>query len=189
MRLLASILPPIPAWPDAGAKDGALFFVAARELRDGFVKLGYSPIMAYGLIAQAEAESSLDPNALGDHEGPNKIPSAFGLFQRHAQRCAAIRQALGFDIVSLVIAGKNTIANEIKATDWELKTFPYLGLAALMAATSSSEAGQIGCTQFERAGAAGAASKRGRMATRWENFFAPTLKTKVWMAIENGVLS
>jgi hypothetical protein len=105
---------PLPAWPDPASPEGAAFFGAAHAILAAWKAHGVANPFAFGMLAQAEAESSLDPNARGDHVKGE--PTAFGLYQRHKARLAAIRGAKGIDILSAVIAGKNTIQNEVEAS-------------------------------------------------------------------------
>jgi hypothetical protein len=174
----------LPLWPDATSPEGKTFFANAEALYAGWRALGYANPFAIGFgVTQPEAETSLDPNAKGDYldargnrlpwsAHPTGTPSSFGLFQRKKVRCDAIKAETGVDIYADVMADKNTIENEIKATEWELHKFPSLGLNVIQAQHSASMAAYQACVLFERAGAAGAAEMRGRMATRWTAHFA-----------------
>ncbi len=177
----------LPAWPSPAIASGAAFFAAARKFHALYRGAGFDNPFAFGMLTMAEAESSFDPNALGDFvdaEGrklnwsahPIGTPTSFGAHQRKSDRCAAIRDGaagkpgLGFDIASLALAKMNTIENEVRACLWELTTFPkgYGGPAIEAAKTAYGAAYQATVT-FEKAGtvASGAAEKRGQMAETW----------------------
>lgn len=162
----------IPAWPDPKSAEGATFFADAQMLFGLWRALRAPNLLAFALIAQAEAESTFGPNAVGDHEKATGEPTAFGLYQRHGDRLEEIKKALGIDVQGLVLAKQNSLAVEVLVTWWELSTFPYLGLGALRTATTPFGAGYQACWRFERAGAAGAALRRGQMAERWAAYFA-----------------
>ena len=166
----------IPDWPDPASAEGEIFFSNAQSLFGALSTAKKTPAYCCGLIANFEAESSLDPNAMGDHV--NGEPTAFGMGQRHMARIIAIRdgdrgvKGLGFDIAALARAGKNTILNEVAATFWELDNFSFYGRAAIEAQTTAYMAAYQACALFERAGATNAAERRGKMAERWTVYFA-----------------
>ena len=173
----------LPAWPDASTSEGQTFFANATAIFKAWKAKGCGNPMALAMVAQAEAESSLDPNTMGDYvdaQGkrlawsahPTGTPTAFGLYQRHPSRLEAIKAALGIDIVAAVKAGRNTVENDVEAAWWELKVFPYLGLAAIESQGTSYGAAIQACALFERAGAANAAQRRGAMAERWSAHIA-----------------
>ena len=176
----------IPAWPDPSTKSGAAFFAAARKVYALYRGAGFERPFAFGMLTMAEAESSFDPNALGDFvDGSGKkiarsahpigTPTSFGAHQRKADRCVQIRDGgagkpgLGFDIASLAGAKMNTLENEVRATLWELHTFPSYGLGALLGAKTAYGVAYQATVSFEKAGtiASGAAEKRGNMAETW----------------------
>lgn len=152
---------PLPTWPPTSN----IFFDNAKEVFDAFKSFGLANPGALGMVAQAEAESAFEITAAGDHV--NGEPTAFGLFQHHGDRIAAIRKATGIDIASFP-----PIADQCRAAWWELQKYPSLGLAQLRAATTAMEGGIAGCQFFERAGAADAAERRGALAERWAAFAA-----------------
>lgn len=162
---------PIPAWPDENSSEGQAFFTNASEYYNRWLAKSASSVFALGFLANAEAESSLDPNARGDHVKGE--PTAFGLHQRHGPRIVAIKKALGFDIQADAIAGRNTIENEIAATVYEINTFAYYGNQSIAAAKTPYMAAFQVCALFERAGADDAADRRGQMAARWFTYFNP----------------
>ena len=171
---------PIPAWPDPATLEGVTFFGRAREIVSAWKAHGVSDAFALGLLANAEAESSFDPNAVGDkHTG-----GAYGLYQRHYDRIMAIRDGVkdargevvkpgrGFDLKALVLAGRNTLQHDVDAAWWEFNAFSFYGLRAMQVQSTPYGAAAQCCATFERAGAANAADRRGLMAERWASWFA-----------------
>lgn len=79
----------IPAWPDPTSPEGKNFFANAKAILAAWEAKGASNPLAFAMLAQAEAESSFDPNAKGDHN-PNGEPTAFGLHQWHHPRLTTI---------------------------------------------------------------------------------------------------
>ncbi len=174
----------IPAWPDPATPEGKHFFANAREIFTAWKAKKISNAFAFGMLASAEAESSLDPNARGDWVDdtmhvlpwapsypPSAVPTAFGLYQRHASRCKAIKAALGFDIMADVLVLKNTSQNDVDGAYWELNHQPWLGLHAIESQSTSYGAAMQIAALFERAGAKDAALKRGHEAERWLLYF------------------
>ena len=170
---------PIPAWPDPASPEGATFFGRAHAVAAAWKAHGVGNAFALGMLANAEAESSLDPNAIGDrHTG-----GAYGLYQRHADRIAAIRDGvrdakgrvvkpgLGFDLKALALAGSNTVQNDVEAAWWELNAFSFFGLKAIEAQATAYGCAAQACATFERAGAEDAADRRGQMGERWVAWF------------------
>jgi len=185
----------LPAWPDPSSADGKIFFDRAMTVFSWWRTLAQSRryphpnAFAIGLTVQAEAESSFDPNALGDYvdEAGRKLPwrpkpigtpTSFGMHQRKRARTDAIRDGfgdkhgLGFDIAALALAKQNTVDKDLAASLWELDTFPAYGLAAISDQPTAHAAAAQACALFERAGATSAVSRRARMANRWTPWFA-----------------
>jgi hypothetical protein len=182
----------IPAWPDPAIAAGVAFFAAARKFYALYRSAGFERPFAFGMMTMAEAESSFDPNALGDYVDehgkklawsahPVGTPTSYGAHQRKLDRMTQIQDGqvvngkliapgLGYSIALLAIAGKNTIENEVRATLWELKTFPKAyGTAAIESAKTAYGVAYQATVTYERAGtlANGAAEKRGTMAETW----------------------
>ena len=155
----------IPAWPDPASPEGKTFFANAAAILAAWKAHGVSNPFAYGMLAQAEAESSLDSNAMGDHVQGE--PTAFGLHQWHKPRLAAIKGATGIDILADVIADKGDIQRQISGAWWELTTQAWLGMKAIEAQATAYGATMQACALFERAGALDAAERRRRLAERW----------------------
>jgi Phage tail lysozyme len=159
----------IPQWPDPATDAGKTFFLRAQEILAAWEPMSLSNPAKFALLAMAEAESSLDPNAQGDYGGAAGEATAFGLYQWHAARLAAIKTALGTDISADVRAGKGQIATQVQAAWWELKNLPWAGLKAMEAQSTAYGAALKATALFERAGALDAAQRRGRMARRRAN--------------------
>jgi len=58
---------PIPEWPDAGTREGIVFAGYAPVIAVARKAHGVGIAFALGMLAQTEAESGLDPKAVGDH--------------------------------------------------------------------------------------------------------------------------
>lgn len=184
----------IPIWPDPSSPDGQTLFTRARKLHALYRAAGHPNTFAFGMLGCAEGENEdLDPNGMGDYldasgrrqswsAHPEGTPSSFGLYQRKEARCIAIRDGrndvsgkvvapgLGFDIKALALAGQNTIENEVRATLWELATFPLgYGAPAITAGRSAYGVALQATILFEKAGtvANGEAERRGTMAETW----------------------
>jgi Phage tail lysozyme len=159
----------IPQWPDPATEAGKTFFLRAQEILAAWNPMSLSNPAKFAMLAMAEAESSFDPNAQGDHVGIGVAgeATAFGLYQWHAARLAAIKAALGIDISADVRAGRGQIATQVQAAWWELKNLPWTGLKAMEAQSTAYGAALQATALFERAGALDAAQRRGRMAERW----------------------
>src|SRR5271165_1585014 len=149
----------IEAWPDPNTPEGMAFFAAGKKIGAGFLVYGYNA--AIGLLANFERESSLNLNAIGDHD------SAFGLAQRHQPRLAAIVSALKLDIKAAVLAKQNTVDNEIRAARWELEHFTFYGRVQIQHAQTPAQSAAEGCMLFERAGFHDAVTQSVMMADRW----------------------
>lgn len=158
---------PIPVWPAPQSPDGVTFFGNAHAIASAWKAHGVGDAFALGMLANAEAESSLDPNAIGDKSSGG----AYGLHQWHNDRCAAILKATGVDIVGDVRAARGAIQTQIEAAWWELANTPGYGMKAISAAKTAYQAAYRATALFERAGAADAAERRGQMAERWSAWF------------------
>lgn len=138
------------------------YFSNAALIYHGFLTKGMSHNFACGMLANAQAESSLDPTEVGD-DG-----AAVGLWQLHNDRRTAIRNGCGIEITHL-----SSVNDNIDAVWWELnnteqKAFAMIKQAAL---TSAGAAGAACCIYYERAGAFGASVKRTSYAQTWDSYF------------------
>jgi hypothetical protein len=122
---------------------------------------GFTPAQAAGLLAQADAESSLDPKAVGDHD------EAFGLDQWHMARVDAIRNGCGVDLKKLP-----SLADQLKAALWELQHAEKGALAEIRAAKTAYDAGYAACRFWERPFSTAQYGKRGAAAEKWAVFFS-----------------
>ena len=151
---------PLPEWPDPKSELGKTFFANARAYFVEWKSFGVSNPFALGFLANAEAESSLDPRA----ENPRE--QAYGLHQWHMPRIQAIKANTDIDITTFP-----SIADQVRAARWEILTYPALGYLNTIDARTASAAGEAVCKYFERAGAADAMQRRGAMAERWAVWF------------------
>jgi hypothetical protein len=156
---------PIHDWPGPDTPLGKLFFANAALALAVWRSLDKSDNFAFGMIANAEAESALDPTAKGDY-GLDRKPTAFGLHQLHMDRIAIVKARWGIDIATLPPLGL-----QIVAAYHELETFLYLGKAQIEAAANPSDAGAAACTYFERPLVQIESMRRGQMAQRWADHF------------------
>jgi hypothetical protein len=122
---------------------------------------GFSPAQAAGLLAQADAESSLNPEAVGDHD------QAFGLDQWHALRADAIRNGCGVDLTKLP-----SLADQLKAALWELQHTEKHALIQIMATKTAYDAGYAACRFWERPASVAQYSRRAAMAEKWAAYFS-----------------
>jgi hypothetical protein len=118
------------------------------------------------MLAQADAESSLDPDAIGDRD------EAFGLHQLHMDRIKLIRDGnkrwpgRGIDI-----SKSPAIPLQHDAVFWELQHSEQHALKEILAATTAGDAGAAASRFYERPGAMGQAEKRGQLARKWDAYF------------------
>ena len=165
---LANNLPPaatpqtytieLTPWP-ALADDPAFFALGARIFNQWKICGVINPF-ALGMLAQAEAECSLNVKAIGDSG------TAFGLHQWHADRCAALAAGCGVDPRK-----DPPVEAQVNAAWWELTHIETAALAKIRAAETAKDAGIAACVFFERAGAPLQAEKRGAAAERWADLF------------------
>ncbi len=118
---------------------------------------GATPAAAAAMVAQAQAESSMNPRASN--------AGHVGLFQWSARRRAAILAGTGIDVATA------SSEQQTKAALWELRT-KYPKLWAQMNSEGASAAGRDATLGFERPGevnglsAAQEADRRAQMASR-----------------------
>jgi len=149
------MLPLIPAWPDPKSEAGEVFFANARAIFAAWKARGESNAFSLAMLTQAEADSGLNPKALGDHD------TAYGLHLWHGDRVAAIKARTGIDLKTFP-----PIADQIAAAGWEIENLKWLGGAAMRNAPTARAAAIQACASFEPAGAPDAAERRGQMAER-----------------------
>ncbi len=139
----------------------ATYYPNAATIYKFWLAAGFTPAQSAGLLAQADAESSLDVKAVGDHG------AAFGLDQWHLSRCDAIRNGCGVDLKKLP-----PLADQLKAALWELQHTEKGALAKIRAAQSAYDAGYAACRYWERPGSTPQYGKRGSRAEWWATYFS-----------------
>ena len=138
----------------------ATYYPNAATIYKFWLAAGFTPAQSAGLLAQADAESSLDVKAVGDHG------AAFGLDQWHLSRCDAIRNGCGVDLKKLPV-----LADQLKAALWELKGPENHAWRAILAAPTAYEAGYAACRFWERPAATSDYAKRGNFAEEIAVYF------------------
>ena len=140
----------------------------AKQIYDAFNGLKtergtFFPHHAAAIVEQADAESSFNPHALGDHG------TAFGLLQWHGARSSQIYAGTGINVKNAP-----SVASQIQAAQWELQHTSYAttALPRILATSDAYDAGAAACTYYEQAGAPGQAAKRGAGAAAWAAYFS-----------------
>jgi hypothetical protein len=144
------------------------YYANAREIHAFWLSEKQTPIFAAAMLAQADAESSLSPNAIGDNG------SAWGLYQLHMDRIVLIRDGdaerklpgCGIDVSKLP-----PLVKQLEAVWFELQHSESHALKMIQAAATSYDAGYAACKFYERAGAPGQNVKRGNRAVFWASYF------------------
>ena len=132
----------------------------AATIYQFWIANGFTPAQACGLLAQADAESALDPKAVGDHG------QAFGLDQWHQARIDAIRNGCGVDLRALP-----TLEDQLNAALWELQHTEKMAAAKIRAATTAFDAGHDAARFWERPASTAQYAKRGSTAEKWAVHF------------------
>jgi len=132
----------------------------AAAIRRFWIDAGLTEAQACGMLAQADAESSLNPDAIGDHD------RAFGLDQWHPSRIDAIRNGCGIDLMK-----RPPLADQLRAALWELKHTERHAFLQIKAAGSAWDAGYAACRFWERPASAAQYARRGALAEKWAAFF------------------
>lgn len=144
----------------AAAAPSASYNDVAATIYKFWLDAGFTPAQACGLLAQADAESSLKPGAVGDHG------QAFGLQQWHRERADAIRNGCGVDLSKLP-----PLADQLKAALWELEHTERNALGEIKSARTAYDAGYNACRFWERPGSTLQYAKRGDKAETWSAYF------------------
>ena len=124
------------------------------------IKPGVKSCHALGLLTQADAESSLRALVVGDHG------TAFGLFQEHEARVAAIKAGCGIDMHTA------SIPDQCDGVWWELTHTEKAALAHILAAKTAYDAAYAACRYFERPASTAQYAKRGDKAEQWAVYFS-----------------
>lgn len=133
---------------------------SAAEVYNFWLSVGLSPAQACGMVANAEAESSFDPKAIGDHG------HAFGVHQLHRDRTAVIKKGCGIDITTLP-----PIPVQLKGIWWELQHSENHALVQLKKTILPYDAGAMVCKYYERPASIAQRAKRGNSAAAWFQTF------------------
>jgi hypothetical protein len=136
------------------------YYSSAATIYNFWLNAGFSPAQAYGLLAQADAESSLNPKAIGDRD------QAFGLDQWHESRVDAIRNGCGVDLKTLP-----PLADQLRAALWELQHTEKHALLQIKAARTAFDAGYAACRFWERPARVAEYARRGALAEKWAAHF------------------
>jgi hypothetical protein len=140
--------------------DQKAYHATAATILKFWMAHGFTFEQACGLLAQADAESSLKPGAVGDHG------QAFGIHQWHADRVAAIKRGCGVDLHKLP-----PLEDQLKAALWELQGPEKRAWQAIREARTAYDAGYAGCRFWERPASALQSVKRGQKAESWAGYF------------------
>jgi hypothetical protein len=135
------------------------YYATAGQIYQFFLGKGLTSAQAAGILAQADAESTLRPAVVGDHG------QAFGLFQLHPVRADAIHAATGIDVHAA------TVEQQCEAVWWELHNSEKKALAAILAAKTAYDAGHDACRFYERPGSTAQYAIRGNKAENWAVWF------------------
>lgn len=123
-----------------------------------FIRMGWTPEQAAGVVANLVAESSLNPAAVGDGG------QAYGIAQWHPDRQANFAAVIGRDIKG------SSLEEQLAFVHAELNRFEKSAGDALRLCATASEAGACISTKYERpADRDGEAAKRAALA---ESIFA-----------------
>ena len=153
-----------------------VYYQTAATIRQFWIDagLGLEDFHADGIIANADAESSLNWLAVGDGG------KAYGLHQLHSDRTVGIYEGFKDHASGKIIwpgswidvAKLPSLNAQLCAVKWELLHSEHHALAMLKTATDATEAGSLFCQYYERPGAPGQAEKRGARAAWWNAYFA-----------------
>jgi Phage tail lysozyme len=141
------------------------YYDNAEQIYQFWLSVGLTKPQACGMLAQADAESSLNPSAVGDKG------KAFGLHQLHADRCELIQKGCDIDITKLP-----SLEDQLKGVWWELQHSEHHALAEIKTAITPYDAGAIACKYYERPAAATQQQYRGKKAQNWFSYFNPEVK-------------
>ncbi len=175
----------IEPWPDASTPEGAAFFANAGLIKSLLEAQGVAEAIIIAALANGERESGLDPNAKGDwidaagkvlpwSPHPVGTPTSFGLWQHQKLRLDIIKAKTGIDIEAAVMAGTNTVQNDVTAAMWEFRNNPRYGWTTMQGLWPWSAA-RAWCASFEQAGAPDALNLSGEMANRWATHLATVI--------------
>ena len=137
------------------------YYANAAQIYSFFLANGFTPAQACGILAQADAESSLDPTAVGDKD------TAFGMFQWHGARATVIKKGCGVDVAKLP-----PMTDQLTAALWELNHSEHSASIQIKLATTAYDAGYAAARFWERPGSPLQYAKRGDKAEAWATYFS-----------------
>jgi len=135
------------------------YYASASAIYSFFTAKGLTPEQACGVVAQADAESSMRVNVIGDKD------HAFGLFQLHSDRVAPIKSKTGIDMKTA------TLEQQCEGVWFELHFSEKKALAALLATKTAFDAGHDLCRFYERPASTAQYQVRGDKAENWLAYF------------------
>ena len=141
------------------ANDLRPYYLVAQTIYDFFVSHGFTPEQACGVVANADAESSMRVNVVGDKG------HAFGLFQLHADRADLIKAGCGIDIRTA------SAADQCSAVLYELNHTERRAMTALRQAKTAYDAAHDFCRFYERPGSTLQYAIRGDKGEQWLLWF------------------
>lgn len=137
-----------------GSPAGATLGSSAREAMGYFIKKGWTPAQAAGIVANLETESQLNPRAVGDGG------TAYGIAQWHPDRQHEFQRVSGHSIRT------SNLAQQLAFVHYELTRGIEMPAGNLLrASTHAYQAGSIISKNYERpAKRAREAASRGKLA-------------------------
>jgi hypothetical protein len=144
----------------------AQYYANAREIHAFWLDKAQTPIFASAMLAQADAESTLDPSAISDNH------EAFGLHQLHLDRIRLIRDGNGtWPGCGIDVSKLPPVAKQLAAVWWELQHSEMHALKMIREATTVYDAGFAASAFYERPASATQHVKRGKRAMFWADYF------------------
>ena len=142
------------------------YYANAREIHAFWIAKNETAIFASAMLAQADAESSLDPCAIGDNH------EAFGLHQLHMDRIRLIRDGNGtWPGCGIDVSALPPVAKQLVAVWWELQHSEMHALKMIREAKTAYDAGFAACAFYERPASPRESDKRGKRAMFWTSYF------------------
>lgn len=143
------------------------YYDNANAIYDFWIANGLTPAQACGMVANADAECSLNPTLVGDKG------KAFGLHQWHMDRVAMIRDGgQGYKGCGVDVSKQTDLSSQLKAALWELTHSEHHAFALIKATTTPETAGCMVCIAYERSGLADQPAKRAAKAASWSTYFS-----------------
>ena len=160
------------------------YYANAIEIYDFFLSVRFSPAQAAGMVANVDAECSLDPTLEGDGN------EAVGPFQMHADRikliCNGNKQFPGCGVL---ITPTTKLSASLNAVWWELRHSERHALHEILSCHSAYDAGWAVAMYYERVGAKGQHRKRAKGAEKWLKWFSDNSNTVTANSSANNATS